>query len=72
MLGSDDKLDFSALGDTVNVAARLGSIAGPGELVVSRMAWEAAGLDVEATDRRQIEVAGREGPLEVISMARQW
>ena len=66
VLGSDDNLDFSALGDTVNVAARLGSIAGPGELVVSRMAWEAAGLDVEATNRRQIEVAGREGPLEVI------
>jgi len=66
VLGSDDKLDFSALGDTVNVAARLGSIAGPGELVVSRVAWEAAGLEVEATDRRQIEVAGREGPLEVI------
>ena len=36
VLGTDDKLDFSALGDTVNVAARLGSIAGPGELVVSR------------------------------------
>jgi adenylate cyclase len=66
VLGSDDNLDFSALGDTVNVAARLGSIAGPGELVVSRMAWDAAGLEVEATNRRQIEVAGRDGPLEVI------
>ncbi|HWH31687.1 MAG TPA: adenylate/guanylate cyclase domain-containing protein, partial [Egibacteraceae bacterium] len=27
-LGTDDRVDFSALGDTVNIAARLGSIAG--------------------------------------------
>ena len=30
VLGSGDKLDFSALGDVVNTAARLGGMAGPG------------------------------------------
>jgi adenylate cyclase len=66
VLGSDDKLDFSALGDTVNVAARLGSVAGAGELVVSRAAWESAGLPVDGTESRAIDIAGREAKLDVV------
>ena len=64
-IGTDDKLDFSALGDTVNVAARLGSDAGPGELLVSGTAWRAAGRG-EPGDRRELTVKGREAPLEVV------
>jgi adenylate cyclase len=66
VLGSDDKLDFSALGDTVNVAARLGSVAGAGELVVSRAAWESAGLSVGDTESRAVDIVGREGKLDVV------
>jgi len=66
VLGIDEKLDFTALGDTVNVAARLGSVAGPGELLVSRTAWEAAALPLDEAARREIEISGREGLLEVV------
>jgi class 3 adenylate cyclase len=65
-MGADEKLDFTALGDTVNVAARLGSVAGPGELLVSRMAWEAAALPLDATAQREVEIAGRDALLEVV------
>lgn len=65
-VGSGDRLDFSALGDTVNVAARLGSVAGPGELVVSEMAWAAGGGADEPVERRTIEVVGRAAPLPVV------
>jgi adenylate cyclase len=66
VMGSDENLDFSALGDTVNVAARLGSVAGPGELVVSRAAWERAGLPVDEVAVRAIDITGREAKLEVV------
>ena len=69
VVGSDEKLDFTALGDTVNVAARLGGIAGPGELLVSRAAWDLAGAGTPDGER-DVEIAGRTGTLPVV-VARQ-
>ncbi|MGZ6295476.1 MAG: adenylate/guanylate cyclase domain-containing protein [Candidatus Limnocylindrales bacterium] len=74
VLGSGDRLDFSALGDTVNVATRLGSLAAAGEFLVSSMAWSAAVLGMAPGDarpadgalRREVDIAGRTAPLEVI------
>jgi adenylate cyclase len=65
VVGDDERRDFTALGDTVNVAARLGSDAGPGELLVSSVAW-AAGGRAEAAERRALSVKGRTEPLEVV------
>jgi adenylate cyclase len=64
-VGSDEKLDFTALGDTVNVAARLGSDAGAGELFVSGIAWSAAGR-TEPPERRRLELKGRAETLDVV------
>ena len=66
VVGSNEKIDFTALGDTVNVAARLGGVAGPGELVVSRTAWDRAGLGTPPVER-EVEIAGRTGSLAVVS-----
>jgi adenylate cyclase len=65
VVGSDEKVDFTALGDTVNIAARLGGLAAPGELLVSRATWERAGLG-EPPGERQVEIAGRTGMLAVV------
>lgn len=69
-VGSGEKLDFTALGDTVNVAARLGSDAGPGELLVSAAAWAAAGRE-QVAERRELSVKGRAEPLEVVVLGGQ-
>ena len=63
-VGADERLDFTALGDAVNVAARLGGAAGAGELLVSDAAWRPAGRG--AGERRLQPIHGRAEPLEVI------
>jgi adenylate cyclase len=66
VVGSDEKLDFTALGDTVNIAARLGGLAGGGELLVSRAAWDSAGLGTPSNEH-QVDIAGRAEGLSVVS-----
>jgi adenylate cyclase len=68
-LGSSEEIsDFTALGDSVNTTARLASLAGPGELLVSLAAAEHAGLDATGLDRRTVEVRGRDATLDVYAL----
>jgi adenylate cyclase len=57
--------DFTALGDAVNTTARLASAAAAGELLVSVAAAEAAGPLPAETERRTLEVRGREATVDV-------
>jgi adenylate cyclase len=59
-VGEDDALDFTAVGDTVNTAARLCKAAGPGEALVSEAAAAAASLDTSRLEHRILELRGRE------------
>lgn len=51
--------DFTALGDNVNITARLASQAGPGEILISDAAHTAAGLDLGELERRELELKGK-------------
>lgn len=59
-VGEGDARDFTAVGDTVNTAARLDALAGAGEILVSANSATAAGLDTSALERRALELRGRE------------
>jgi adenylate cyclase len=63
-VGEGDAFDFTALGDSVNTAARLASSAGPGEILVSSAAAKAAKLDTAALEARTLELRGREERVE--------
>ena len=63
-VGEGDARDFTALGDTVNVAARLTSVAAAGELLVSAAAAEAGGLGTAGLERRTLELRGRSETLD--------
>jgi adenylate cyclase len=60
----DTVTDFTALGDSVNVTARLASAAGPGEVLVSATAANAASLD-DALEGRTLTLRGRSQSLDV-------
>jgi len=57
--------DFTALGDNVNVAARLASQAGPGEIIISAAAYKSAGLDLGELEQRELELKGKSGKTDV-------
>jgi adenylate cyclase len=57
--------DVTALGDNVNITARLASQAGAGEALVSDAAYAAAGLDIGNLEQRQLELKGKSEPVGV-------
>ena len=57
--------DFTALGDSVNIAARLVSRAEPGEALISDATYAAAALRLEYLERRQLELKGKADPVGV-------
>ena len=67
IVGNAEDRDFSALGDVVNVAARLGSVAKAGELLISTEAARAAAV-TSSVAPHLLELKGRHEPLEVISL----
>jgi PAS domain S-box-containing protein len=63
-LGSEDYQNFTAIGDTVNVAARLQGQAKEGEVVCSAAALQAAGQGVRTTPLGALELRGRKTPVD--------
>jgi adenylate cyclase len=64
-VGSGSHVDFTALGDTVNIAARLASAAASGEILVTADAARAADLDVAGLERRDLALKGKSAPTPV-------
>jgi adenylate cyclase len=66
VVGADNSTaDFTALGDNVNITARLASEAGPGEILVSDEAYTASSLNLGELERRQLELKGKSEPIGV-------
>lgn len=73
MVGSKQGvLNFTALGDDVNVGARIASAAGPGELLASVEVCHQAGVPVREFEHRQLSLKGKENTKEVVVLPPDW
>ncbi|CAN5610143.1 adenylate/guanylate cyclase domain-containing protein [soil metagenome] len=64
-VGSGDHSDLTAMGDPVNVAARLASAAGPGEILVAEATVRRLGMDLTTLTTRQLRLKGKSEPTTV-------
>ena len=55
--------DITALGDNVNVTARLASVAAPGEALISEVAYTTGGVDLGELEVRQLDLKGKSDPI---------
>ena len=61
----DGRTDFTAMGDVVNVTARLASLASSGEILIGASAWAEAAIGDDTVHPRRLQVKGKSEPIDV-------
>jgi PAS domain S-box-containing protein len=68
MIGTRMRLDYSAIGDTVNVAKRIQENAQPDQILLSSTAYERVRDHVDVRPLDPIKVKGRQQPVEIFEL----
>jgi adenylate cyclase len=64
-VGGEGIVDFTALGDTVNAASRLASVAAAGEVLLSQGVFATVADKFPSQETRTMQLRGREAPISV-------
>lgn len=67
-VGSESRMDYTAIGDVVNIAARLEAIARPGQILTTEATREDAGEGFEFVQVDERVLAGRSSPLVILEV----
>jgi len=67
-MGSDFRMDYTAIGDTVNTAARLESYAEKGKIIISESTYDLVKNHVEVTDMGVINVKNKQVGIQIYNV----
>ncbi len=67
-LGSTRRMDYSVIGDTVNVAARLEGVAGPGQVIITEKTKDLLGEGFKVRKLDPVKVKGKSDPVNIYSV----
>lgn len=67
-MGSETHMDYTVIGDNINVAARLCGIAQPGQVLISKSVFDAIQGQAECETLPPVSVKGKDKPLEIFAV----